>query len=64
MSKEEIVYLDRSFHVWSCFAEIEQGNNRASDGQPVDESNVVDEGIHVGGGQIDEREPHPETNTQ
>lgn len=47
-------YFNGSVHVGTFPAEVEQSNNRKSNGKPVDEGDIVDEAVHVCGGEVDE----------
>ena len=49
------VYLDGAMCVGALPAEVEEGENRHADGKPVDEANVVDERLNVGGCQVQQR---------
>ena len=52
----KITYFDRAIHLWTSVAEVEKCHNGQPYGQPVDEGDVVNEGIHVRGTQVHQRE--------
>ena len=47
--------LDGAGHVGARPAEVEEGEDGHSDGEPVDERDVVDQRVDVCGGEVEQR---------